>query len=194
MKKYKSLCPLLRESAQSSLWLSSSLTLIILVVFFLVPEKIGFYPLGSEDFAIRNSILFPFFHANIFHALCNILCLWTIRGKHYLVPSFIISFLCSLLPEYSPLSCFVPFINASSDGACLPIMGFSGILFAIIGIKYGYVAKWKTMLSRTWLFFLITAFIPNVAMLFHLYCIIVGYLYGFIKSTLDLWREAKICL
>lgn len=148
---------------------------LILVVFALAFPKVGFLPLGCEGFSLKANILFPLCHANIFHLLCNLLCLFMMRRPYYLVEGIIISFLCSLLPEWTDT----------------PIMGCSGILFAIIGIKYGRLDRWKELLKNTWLFFIITAFIPNVACLFHIYCILCGYIVGTLQTTFILWQKTR---
>ena len=156
---------------------------ILLVVSFLCLPKIGYYPLGAEDFNLIKNILFPLSHANIFHLACNILCaLRIITGFHTLIPAFIISFLASLIPA--------PVLSDWSL-TITPIMGASGILFAIIGIRWGRYGSFKGMLSRLWFFFLITAFIPNVAVLFHIYCIIIAYAYGWLQETIRLWNKTS---
>ncbi len=125
--------------------------------------KVGFLPLGAEDFDIVRNLLFPLSHANWLHLLCNLWCIWMIRPPYYLWSSILISFFCSLLPE--------PFIHE-------PIMGVSGVLFAMVGTKFGRVGQIGELVRRTWLFFALTALVPNVACLYHFYCITLGCLYG----------------
>ncbi len=149
----------------------------LLVVSNLCAFKVGFTPLGAEDFDILNNILFPLSHANIIHLLCNLWCLWIIRPPYFLCSAVLLSFICSMLPE--------PFLQE-------PIMGASGILFSMIGAKYGEVSRGKELLQKTWLFFLITALLPNVACLYHLYCITTGFAWGWTKQTYRLWLSTRI--
>lgn len=146
---------------------------IFFVVSFLCAPKVGFLPLGVEGFCLANNILFPLSHANIFHLLCNLWCMWLLRPPYYWVSAIVISFVCSLLPE----------INHE------PIMGASGIIFAIIGARYGVRNNAKRLIRNTWLPFIVMAFMPNVACLYHLYCIGVGFCWGYIKET---WRLTRI--
>ena len=145
-----------------------------MVLSFLLLPKVGFHPQGGEVFMLPTNLFFPFVHANIFHLLCNILCLWQMTALKRMLPiGFIISLACSYLPE-----------------SAFDIMGCSGVIFAIIGYKFGEVAMFRKMIKSYALFFIITAFIPNVAVLFHLYCLIVAYLLGNIIQTFMLWRKA----
>lgn len=156
---------------------SKAIITTLLVVSNLCVFKVGFHPLGAEDFDITHNALFPLSHANWLHLLCNIWCMWVIRSPYFLWSSILISFFCSLLPE--------PFLHE-------PIMGMSGILFAMIGAKHGQVGQAKELFHKTWLFFVITALMPNVACLFHLYCISLGYFWGMNKKDICLWLTTKI--
>ena len=152
---------------------TKAITIFFFVVSFLcIPAK-GFRPWGVEDFCLWHNILFPLSHANFFHLLCNMLCLWVMRPRYYIASGVVISFLCSLLPELTDI----------------PVMGASGILFAIIGAKYGRVMGIKAMFRNHALFFVIASVMPNIACLFHLYCIFAGFAWGYIKETFELWRK-----
>lgn len=131
---------------------------IVLVLTFVFLPKYGY--LGYGD--IWNHLLYPFSHANIFHLLANILCFWMIRCKTYLLLCFIVSFLCSFLPSLS----------------CEPTMGFSGILFAIVGMSWGRSGRFLEMLKRNMWFLIIPMFIPHVNGLLHVYCMLAGYILG----------------
>lgn len=153
------------------------ITTTILVVSFLLLPKVGFRHFGAEGFDITHNIIFPLSHANIFHLLCNICCMWQMRRiKDYLLPAFFVSLFCSFLPESTP-----------------DIMGCSGVLFAIIGFKYGKFNMGYRMIKNNILFFIITAFIPNVAVLFHIYCLITAFFIGYTLETYRLWQK-RICI
>lgn len=155
---------------------SKAIITTLLVVSNLCAFKVGFLPLDAEDFDITRNLLFPLSHANWLHLLCNLWCMWVIRPPYFLLSGLLISFFCSLLPE--------PFLHE-------PIMGMSGILFAIIGAKHGEVRQAKELIHKTWIFFLLTALIPNVACLYHLYCIALGYTWGTCKKDICLWLSTK---
>jgi hypothetical protein len=57
-------------------------------------------------------------------------------------------------------------------------MGFSGIIFAMVGIAWGKAHRFREMLTKNFWFLIIPAFIPHVNFLIHLYCLLLGYLYG----------------
>ena len=155
-------------------------TVFIIVVCFLLLPKVGFLPAGAEGFSVIRNILFPLSHANIFHLALNILCICYLKNaKRYVIPAVIVSFLCSLLPEP----------NYSMEPG---IMGASGILFAIVGFKYGIYGKGALMVRNNWLFFLVSAFMPNVAMLYHLYCITIAYALAWVYQTVILWQRCFV--
>ena len=152
----------------------------IFVVSFLTVPRVGFLPLGTVGFDILNNIMFPLCHANVFHLVCNLLCVWLTRPSYHILSGILISFFASLLPEMT------------TD----PIMGMSGILFAVIGVKYGKMGLLTLLAKRTWAFFVITALLPNVACIYHLYCIIIGYLWGAAikkRKEVMLWKLTNPC-
>lgn len=159
------------------LTLTTSYKLIIttiMVVSFAFLPKYGFVPFGREGFDLKCTLLFNFCHANIYHLLANILGLWLIKGKLHLPMALTISLTASLLPEF-----------------IIPIYGCSGTLFAIVGIKYGLYGNLNYMLKKTWWVLLIPLFIPNIAGLFHIYCILLGFMYGWCKGTYCLWLRMR---
>lgn len=171
MKKSSELNNMIR-AFKDGIYLKSLITTILVVCFLMLP-KCGFHTEGASGFQIINNLLFPLSHANVFHLLCNVYCIWQIRNlKRYVAPAFIISFLCSLLPEYLH-----------------NIMGCSGVIFSIVGLKYGEAYRFKDMVKANWWFFAITAFIPNVAVLFHLYCIIISFIIGNTFNFVVLWKK-----
>ena len=132
------------------------ITVILLLSYFLLPKY------GFTDIIDSDHFLYPLSHANIWHLSANILCLWMIKTDIHLIPCYIISVICSFIP------CFV------SE----PTMGFSGILFAMVGISWGRVHRLKDMVWRNKWYLIIPLFIPHVNAFIHLYCMIGGYLFG----------------
>lgn len=126
--------------------------------YFLLPE----YGFTFSINPIENHLLYPFSHANIWHLAGNILCLWMIRCPIHLIPTFVCAVLCSFLP------CLV------SE----PTMGFSGVLFAMVGVSWGKIHRFRDMIWRNKWIIIIPAFLPHINFLIHLYCLMAGYLYG----------------
>lgn len=163
------------SSFKDSLIAKTTITILVVVSFLLLP-KVGFLPIGAEGFEPLRNIIFPLSHANIFHLLCNILCLWQMRKINaYIAPAFIIQLICSLLPELLH-----------------DIMGMSGFLFAIIGLKCGVKGIGVKMVKAFLPFFVVSLFIPNVAFLYHLYCISVAYAIGSLYDLYRLWKALRL--
>ena len=131
----------------------------LLVVCFMWMPAVGYVNGGT----LSSHLLYPFCHANIFHLLGNLLCLWMLRCNLNAFVSIIIAVLCSFLP------CFI------SE----PTVGFSGVLFAMAGISWGHTGKLTMMIVRCLPFVAVTAFIPHVNFMIHTYCLFAGYLVGF---------------
>lgn len=157
---------------------------IIFIVVFLCCWITGFSVEDSKGFA--HHIMFAFFHANIFHLLANCLCVMQLRNiKGYLLEAYIISFVCSYMPQLSPLW------SLGIISSC-GIIGASGILFAIVGMKYAQVSSFSRMVSATAPFIIVSALLPNIAWTFHVQCLIVGFLSYHIKGYIyDLERNRK---
>lgn len=136
-------------------------SIVLVGSYFLLPEY-GFTFKGP----LANHFLYPFSHANIWHLACNILCLFMLPCSLHVLTTFVCAVLCSFLP------CFV------SEST----MGFSGVLFAIVGISWGNVHRFKDMIWRNKWFLIIPAFLPHVNFLIHIYCLLAGYLVGLLPQ------------
>ena len=130
---------------------------VVAVWYFAMPQ-FGFHGFGG----IGGHLLYPLSHANIWHLLANILCLWMIPCEIHLLFATFVAVLCSFLP------CFI------SEAT----MGFSGVLFAIVGMSWGRVHRFKDMIWRNKWFLVIPIFLPHVNAFLHLYCMIAGFLWG----------------
>ena len=131
---------------------------VVLVLWYFVMPQFGFSGFGG----LSGHLLYPLSHANVWHLTANILCLWMIPCEFHLITSFLLSVLCSFLP------CFI------SEATC----GFSGVLFAIVGMSWGRVRRFKDMLWRNKWFLVIPIFLPHVNALLHVYCLVAGWLAG----------------
>ena len=150
------------------------LTFVILTFWLLLPK------IGYENGDLENTtahFLYMFCHANVWHLLGNLFVLWIIRGKLYLIPSLMIAFLTSLIPAWSLW------------GEVGVTMGFSGVIFAVYGIKWGLHDKrryemdfslptYKEFMIKAMPFALVGILIPNLNWCLHLYCLLAGYVYG----------------
>lgn len=140
-----------------------------LLVFYFYGQKTGY----TDSSGIESHLLYPLYHANIWHLACNIMCLWMIKCPLNIIVTFVLAVLCSFIP------CLV------SE----PTMGLSGVLFAVVGISWGRLRAFKRMCRYNIPIIIITFFIPNVNALIHLYCLMAGYLFGTLR-----WKDplAKI--
>lgn len=133
-------------------------SIVLVGSYFFLPE----YGFTFSATPLTNHFLYPLSHANIWHLAGNILCLWMLRCPLHIIATFVCAVLCSFLP------CFV----------AEPTMGFSGVLFAMVGITWGKIHRFRDMLWRNKWILIIPAFLPHINFMIHLYCLIVGYLYG----------------
>ena len=134
------------------------ITILLTTSYFLLPK----YGFTSYDSGLTGHLLYPISHANIFHLAGNILCLWMLRCPAHIVASYLIAVLCGFMP------CFIT----------EPTMGFSGVLFAMAGISWGRTRLFGLMCRRCLPYILICVFMPHVNALIHIYCLMLGYLYG----------------
>ena len=130
---------------------------LVLVVAYIFLPRFRF-PGGG----LVGHLLYPLSHANVWHLLANLVCLFMIPCRLHLATCFVLAVACSFLP------CFV-----SEE-----TMGFSGVLFAVIGLSWGKVRRFKDMLWRNKWILVVPMFIPHVNALIHLYCLVAGYFVG----------------
>lgn len=142
-------------------------SLVLVVWYFAMPQFAFGEGCGNTATYWTGHVLYPLSHANVWHLMANILCLWMIPCGLHLSVSYLIAVLCSFLP------CFI------GEATC----GFSGVLFAIVGMSWGRVKRFRDMLWRNKWFLIIPMFIPHVNALLHIYCLMGGYLVGYF------WRD-----
>lgn len=134
------------------------ITILLILSYFLFPEY-GFTDYSSD---FKAHLLYPLSHANIFHLAGNVLCLWMLRCPLHIFACWLIAVMCSFVP------CF----------ASEPTMGFSGVLFAMAGISWGRIHRFRQMCRKCLPYILVCLFIPHVNALIHVYCLMIGYLFG----------------
>ena len=124
---------------------------------------------------LAGHLLYPLSHANVWHLAANVLCLWMLRCPMRLPVTYAIAVLCSFLPSFC---LFDSIVNGSFYSLQAPTYGFSGVLFAMVGISWGRIHRFKDMILRNRWILIIPAFIPHINFLIHIYCLLAGYLYG----------------
>ena len=143
---------------------------ILVGSYFLLP-KYGFTFNGD----LLSHFLYPFSHANIWHLAANCLCLFMLRCPLHIAATYLIAVICSFLPSF----CLIDSIVQGGFAALKePTYGYSGILFAMVGISWGKIHRFRDMILRNKWILIIPAFIPHINFLIHIYCLLAGYLYG----------------
>lgn len=138
------------------------ITIVLVLSFFLLPFQ-GFTSIADGN--ITAHLMHPLSHANIFHLAANISFLWLLKCHINIITTFVCAALCSFLPTFT------------SE----PTAGFSGVLFAAVAISWGRLALFKRMLVKNKWFLIIPFFLPHVNALFHIYCLLAGYLCGYLQ-------------
>lgn len=157
-----------RETAEKAV-----LTAIMAVWWLLLPVT-GYY---QGDCRLWPHVAYMWSHVNFWHIAGNLIVLWIMRGQLYVVESLLIAFVASFIPAWSIY------------GDMGMTLGFSGVLFAIGGIKWGaystrrygrYVSfsAFERFACKALPFALIGIVIPHLNWCIHLYTLIIGYVYG----------------
>lgn len=131
-----------------------------------------------QDCATWKCLVYHFFHANIFHCLCNVWCLLSLVFAYpvkrwQMAAAFIIASLYPFLP--SPLS-------------PLPTVGLSGVCFALMGMQAFVVGRKLLFFSWVIAFIAFGFLFPNNNAILHLYCYIAGLTVGFLNSPAP-WQK-----
>ena len=162
---------------------------LVLVACWLFLPAVGYT--NGDDANIKVHLLYIVSHANIWHLAGNLLCLWLIRRELYLYSSLAIAILTSYIPAFSIY------------GDMGVTLGFSGVLFAIVGTKWGlYIGEWSrqgaTPMVRKYAgqfmmkilpFAIVGIIIPHVNWCLHTYCLLEGFGYGWLmRFTHGCWR------
>lgn len=150
----------------------------VTVAWLLLMPKVGY---GGGDAAVCRTgghILYMISHAGVWHLAGNLFVLWMIRGRLYMIPSVVIAFACSFLPAWSLW------------GDMGVTMGMSGVLFAIVGIKWGVFCSCNTTAYRTFVrkvlpFAIVGVLIPHVNWCLHTYCLMAGVAAGYVLQVIS---------
>lgn len=158
---------------------------VVLVAVWGMGLKVGYSDDGVATDGtcglVVTHILWMVCHGNVWHLSGNLFVLFLLRRRLLLLPSTVIAFVASWLPVVPGLWDLLP--DADATGVVSVTMGFSGVLFAIVGIKWGDVIKrgletpasfCKKMLP----FALLGFFIPHINWSIHTCCLLIGFAYG----------------
>jgi membrane associated rhomboid family serine protease len=119
-------------------------------------------------------LAYPFFHANLFHALLNAWCLLSMVFIYKVsLLRMLFAYTVAVTMPVDTLGAFLPFNN--------PTVGLSGVVYVLFGTISFEVARKRYF--QCWMLFYIAVgfFFPNTNAWLHLYC----YLFGFIAALLN---------
>ncbi len=134
--------------------LLTAITLICPIVY----NSIG-YTVESD---VITHLLYSFLHVNTCHLLCNLIALWTVRNRMNILSAYCIAVIASYCPMH--VTC--------------PTLGMSSLLFAMFGIMWGKRGPIQSALKTGVPTILLTMILPQVNGLLHLYCYLLGIVYG----------------
>ena len=124
-------------------------------------------------------------HDNVWHLAGNLLVLWLMRMPLYLMIGMLIGFVCSWLPVLPGVWELLGIVETTATSVTV---GFSGVLFAIIGVKWGKaccdgIATYVTVCKKLGPVVVAGAFLPYLNWCLHLYCLLAGLVYGRMRSA-----------
>lgn len=148
---------------------------IAIYVVAAVILALSFWPwnIGATSQAtFHERMLYPFFHANIFHAVCNLWCLIAMERYYDISPwKYLMAYL---------IAVSVPSVVLTAQ----PTVGMSGVCFALMGMITWEVAR-KLYWTAWIMAFLVTGFLfPHVNAWLHLYCYLAGLLIGILNAPI----------
>jgi membrane associated rhomboid family serine protease len=186
---------------------------VVLVLWWLFGPVVGTVPMGIEgsgnaaayaegwQWMVASHVLYMVSHANFWHLAGNLFVLWMIPNRLYMLEAVIIAFVTSWLPGVGSIW------EVLSGEPIGTTVGFSGVLFAIFGIKWGVycVGQHKGRISRKGRvmdeqrtaisakrlkmfcvrvlpFALIGFLVPHLNWTIHLYCLTAGLLVGMVRA------------
>lgn len=168
-----------------------ALVTVLLAVWYWAVPAIGFFPVGDADGhgTVWGHVLWPLSHANVWHLMGNLWVLWWMKGGRLRIrEAYVTAVLCSFLPV-------VPGVWDFAAAEPLRTVGFSGVLCAMIGMKWGEwikgcnnVAAYRTFCVKVLPFVAMGFLIPHVNWSIHLYCLLAGGAYGNLSG-----RTAEHC-
>ena len=159
-----------------------------MVGWFLFMPVVGYG--GSDGVAtygeVMQHLLYMVSHANVWHLAGNLFVLWIWRGRLHVVPSLLTAFVCSWFPSLPG----VWEVFSAGEPLSTVTVGFSGVLFAMAGIRWGEYCRLtpfrrsaiEAFCMKALPFALLGMVIPHVNWCIHLYCIVAGFGYGYVLT------------
>lgn len=153
---------------------------VVAVAWFALMPQAGYHNNVDGTAEVPLHIAYMVSHANAWHLAGNLFVLWLLKPRLHLLPSLVIAFVMSFLPVFGPIW--------PLDGVT---MGFSGVIFAILGIKWGMycgsfvpAGRWyvmeagKEFAMKILPFALLGLLLPHFNWCLHTYCLLAGFVYG----------------
>ncbi len=148
-------------------------TQIALYVWYAIVLLLSIF--GHQDMglfagcSIWQRASYPLFHQNIFHAMVNLLafhqCIRYVPCRWFLL-------------VFYAVAVSYPFATA------VPVVGLSGVVYAYMGYIAPHVQK-KVRYNVTILIYIVIGlFLPNIAIGVHIYCYVLGLLWGYLNAPL----------
>ena len=123
----------------------------------------------SQGCSLLERFSYPFLHQNVFHALCNI---------------FVFRQCYRFMPQHWNLAVFYLFAISYPFASSIPILGMSGMVYAYMGYIAPYVERKKMYNLTIATYIIIGLAFPNMAVGNHIYCYILGLLWGYLNAPL----------
>lgn len=130
--------------------------------------------------SITGRLCYHFFHANVLHAFCNIWCLLAL-AFYYDIEDWEL-LLAFIIASTIPVDCELSIVHCAFDK---PIVGLSGVCFALMGIVFYKVARKRYYLSWVIPIVAVGFIMPGMAAGVHLYCFTVAIALSLIISSIS---------
>lgn len=117
---------------------------------------------SDQVLPLSTHFTYMFVHVNVWHFVCNMIVLWSIKERMDTFSAILIAVVASCLPTWYDK----------------PTLGLSGFLFAVFGIMWGHTGRFKDCMKRGMPVIMLTLVLPGVNGLIHFYCYVLGYVFG----------------
>ena len=143
------------------------IVVVVLVAMFFVKVPAT---IAEGHKGMLESLTYCFFHANVFHLAANLLAAWTMLVGKNALRDLVVGFAVSTAVYFF---------------ATTPVIGFSNVLFTILGIRairHNWYCSWYFLATIAAL--LISFFIPKIAAVTHLAAFGLGFFYGSLQKAI----------
>lgn len=146
---------------------------IAIYVWYIAIAATSLFPVDGmglyQGCTLIDRLSYPFLHQNVFHALCNI---------------FVFNQCYRFMPQCWNLAVFYIFAISYPFASDMPIVGMSGVVYAYMGYIAPNVER-KAIYNLTIATYIAIGFVfPNMAVGNHIYCYILGLLWGYLNAPL----------